>query len=75
MDKTNEITMRDIEIAMGRVERKEFVEFGLKEYDSLVRGKLSRLVAKLLGKTVYTREEYKEKLTRFIEVLYPYSKE
>lgn len=69
------ITERDIEIAMGRVERKEFVEFGLKEYDSFVRGKLNRFTARLRGKPVCTRDEYRDKLTKFIEVLYPYSKE
>jgi hypothetical protein len=69
------ISMKDIEIAMGRVERKEFVEFGLKEYDSLVRGKLSRLVARLCNRPVCTRNEYRERLTKFIEIIYPYSKE
>jgi hypothetical protein len=69
------ITMRDIEIAMGRIERKEFIKFGMKEYDSFIRGKLSRFIAKLRKKPVYTREEYEKKLTEFIEVVYPYSKE
>lgn len=66
----HEITMRDIEIAVGQGEKEEFIRFGIKDYDSL-RQIASRLVARLCGKNVYSRKEFIEKLTKFSEVVYP----
>jgi hypothetical protein len=65
--------MRDIEIAVGKTEREEFIRFGIKDYGSF-RQRASRLVARARGKTVYSRKEFIEKLIKFSEVIYPYPK-
>jgi hypothetical protein len=70
MEQLQKITIRDIEMVIKESAGEEFIRFGIKDYDSL-RQIASRFVARLRGKTVYSRKEYIEKLLEFSEVIYP----
>lgn len=67
------ITMNDIQMAVAKTSREDFMRFAKKDYHSLHQ-KASRLVARLRGKRVWTYEEFIKELTEFSEVMYPQPK-
>ncbi len=70
MDKLQDITMNDIQKAVAKTSREEFIDFAKKDYRSLHQ-RASRLVARLCGRRVWTYQEFLKELTDLSEVLYP----
>lgn len=70
MGEKYEITMRDIQMAIAKTEREDFIRFGIKDYRSL-RQIGSRLIARLRGKRVWTYKEYMKELNDLAKIIFP----